>query len=105
MSNPSDLPNDYESANKYYNWLVSLNIFDKIYLSGSRSPKRTKQPEEHSDWDFIGLTSKVNLQMLRPRQTRTMHADLGIVEEESKVPNKAVEIYPTDDYRIFTNVS
>lgn len=101
MSKKSDLPNDYDSAKKYFEWLKGLGIFDKIYLSGSRSPERSKQPMEHSDWDFVGLTSIKNLKMMRPRETKVLHGDLGIVEQGGRIPNKAVEIYPTDEYGVF----
>lgn len=105
MSKESDLPNDIESARRFVKRLINLGVFDKIFLSGSRSPLREKQPMKHSDWDFIGLTSIPKLVIARPRETRELHGDVGIVYDLKDVRKKSVEIFPTDDYGILNGIT
>lgn len=105
MSSESDLPNDLDSARSFIERIIKLGVFDKIFLSGSRSPLREKQPKSHSDWDFIGVTSIPKLVIARPRATKELHGDIGIVYDLKDVRKKSVEIYPTDDYGILNGTT
>lgn len=101
MSRKSDAPNDRGSAKKYISWLVNLGVVDKIYLAGSRSPKRGKEPHENSDWDFLLVTSIPKLKLAQPRVGNILHADLVIYDKDQPSEMEhAVEIYPNDEYKV-----
>jgi len=87
-----------------------LDAVDAIYLHGSRSPLRTKKPNDESDWDIVVITKVYKLTLALPRVSHKLHADLLIVHESTfekwkNANSKAVEIWPTDNYEVLNNES
>lgn len=101
MSRKSKAPNDLQSVRNYVDHLVRLGVTHKILLGGSRSPLRTKQPHEHSDWDLVLLTDIDNLYLVSPRSDNRLHADLLILAiDKEYILNKHVEIWPNDLHEV-----
>lgn len=102
MSRKSTAPNTDEAAYEYVQWLASLGVADKIYVAGSRSPLRKKEPHDDSDWDLVLETSIEGLKMTQPRTGDRLHGDLLVLSKEQvKHQKKIAEVYPEDKYNIF----
>lgn len=102
MSKPRpDLKNDIGTLQRYVEWLSNRKQVDSVYLAGSRSPLREKQPNDSSDWDLIAFTKLEKLTLPMPRKQFKFHCDLLIVNVGKKERYKtAVEIWPNDKYEI-----
>lgn len=101
MSKKSKAPNTKKVARSYIKWLGSLDVVDKIFLGGSRSPLREKKHHKQSDWDLIVVSSIENLRLPNPRWDNRFRADILILTpEQVSEMDKIVEIYPKDKYKL-----
>lgn len=96
MSRANKAPNDLESAKAYIAWLISLDGVDEVWLQGSRSPKRSKEVHEHSDWDLGVVSSVDKFSIIHPRLSGQLHGDLCIVKDAKFLHPKAVLICHKD---------
>lgn len=103
MSRKNKLPNTKKAIRRYLKSISALPYVEKIYLVGSRSPISKSKPRKDSDWDFKIYSSLSTLKLPHPRRDlKLVHADIIMMYDNSniKTDKKAVEIYPTDEYKI-----
>ena len=103
MSKPrKDLSTDCSSLQKYVSWLGANKNVVSVYLAGSRSPLRSKQHKEDSDWDLVVFTKLKKLKFPNPRNQFKIHVDLLVVHD-SKVDRykKSVQLWPEDTHKVF----
>ena len=104
MSRCKDLPNDLTSAKNYVSWLGQLEGVDEVWLQGSRSPLRSKQVHDGSDWDLAILTKIDKYLIIHPRKSGQLCADLCITNDRRTMHPKAVIVYPKDEHGVFKDV-
>lgn len=99
-----DLPSSKKAAKDYVKWLANLGCFDRILLCGSRSPLRGKKPKKGSDWDFALVSEIEKLNIVYPRESGQLHADVTIITPANidKLTAKWVEVWPDDKMGVFT---
>lgn len=94
-----DLKNSLEAARNFVKWLSSLPQVEAVYLSGSRSPLREKQPTQHSDWDLHVISQTPKLKLTDPKLSG-FHADLAITNNPETLHTKAVMVWPEDEHGV-----
>ena len=90
-----DLDNSVDAARKIVEWLSSFSFIDSIWLGGSRSPDRKRQPSEGSDWDIIAVVSTQQVRLPNLRR-KGFHGDLLIVDKPLPRLHKTVMLWPVD---------
>lgn len=93
------LPNDHDSFTKYVEFIVNSGIAREIYIQGSRSPLRSRQPHAQSDYDMHVITN-TDIRLVNPRITRQLCADVHFTTDGKGMHSKAVMIYPRDEYGV-----
>lgn len=103
MSRANKAPNDYETAKEYIRKLSRYSMVKEIWLQGSRSPLRSKQAKDHSDWDFgIIVVDGIEKPMIvQPRVTGELHADISLLKKREQLHGKAVQLHPIDTHDVF----
>ena len=103
MSSPRpDLPNSASAALKVLELYTQSDKVVKVYLVGSRSPLRKKQPTETSDWDFVFITSVPNFRVQSLRESGLLHGDISYFHGEDRLKRTDLaEVYPNDPYEVF----
>lgn len=90
MSQPSKVTNSADAAKKYIERLLRNPFVLDVYIFGSRSLKKKKQPSDKSDWDILVVTNPETLQGRKlfipsPRKTGHLHADVVVRDKPTKV--------------------
>lgn len=107
MSQPNPgLPTSKAAAAEYVQWLAALRFNGKpvvkaVYLSGSRSPDKSKEAREDSDWDFNILSDIPNLKLPQPKKQGVLFAEIPIITNVKKIRAKSVMVYPEDPRGVF----
>lgn len=96
-----DLDNSIEKTREIVAYLSRLSPIVSIHIAGSRSPLKTKEPREDSDWDLIAIRTNPVYHVPSLRQNKGYHGDLLLLNPDQHMGHyKAVEIWPTDEYGI-----
>lgn len=91
--------------NQFIRFLSKVNAVDKVYLTGSRSPLREKQPHRFSDWDVVLFINVDKLTIPDPKimfklNVDVAHANKAIQDKWLDLNPKVVEIWPNDPYEV-----
>ena len=98
-----DLSNSVEAARDFVAWLGRTSVVQSVWLAGSRSPLRKRQPTEDSDWDFMVVSDATNLKIPLPR-SRGLHGDLLIMKHTPLPVQKAVMLWPNDTHGMLNGI-
>lgn len=103
--NAQGLPNTKEDAKAYIDFIVSQGWVEEVYITGSRSPLRQKQPREDSDWDFLVLSSWEGVKVDTPRGLGMLNSCLTVRGLAFPLPRTACMVYPVDSHHVITEPS